>query len=441
MAALEVTIISLALPLMQDSFAGVETATLSWVFTAYSIGIASLLLLSGWAADLFGRKRLFLTGMVVFALGSLGSGAAQSVAWLIAGRVVQAAGGAMLFPAGLALVLAVFPAAKRQMAIGIWAAIGGLAGAVAPSLGALLINIFGWRSVFLINVPVAIVATVAGSLVLHESRAETASRRVDMVGVPCASFGVGILVLGVTQGREWGWASPAVIGSLTASVGLITFFVFRSRRHSAPLFDLSLFAIRSYRVALIGALLFSSAFFGSWVLLPTFIQRWWHWSVLETGLAVMPSSIISAVLAAPIGLVVDRFGHRWMVALGGLFGAVAMAGFALFMTPEPRLWVGLLLPSVFLGLSMAILFAMLVGAAMREVPPERYGMAGAGRTTSFQLAQAVGVAVGVAVVGQPLTADAAMSSYRLNWWISAALFAALFVLFLVAYPSPRRSRP
>lgn len=441
MVALEVTIISLALPEIQDAFAGVATATLSWVFTAYSIGVASLLLLSGWAADLFGRKRLFLCGMVVFAVGSLGSGAAQSVGWLIAARVVQSVGGAMLFPAGLALVLAIFPVAKRQMAIGIWAATGGLAGALAPSLGALLIEAFGWRAVFLINVPVAVVAALAGWRGLQESRAEGAVRKVDVVGVPCASLGVGALVLGITQGRDWGWASPAVVGSLALSVVMIAFFVFRSRRHPAPLFDLSLFAIRSYRVAVVGAALFSAGFFGSWVLLPSFIQRYWGWSVLQTGLAVMPSSIISAVLSAPIGSVVDRFGHRRVVALGGLLGAIAMTGFALLMTPQPRLWVGLLLPSVFLGLSMAILFAMLVGAAMREVPPARYGMAGAGRTTSFQLAQALGVAVGVAVVGRPLTADAAMSSYRLNWWISAGLFAALFVLFLVAYPSPQRSRP
>jgi len=231
-----------------------------------------------------------------------------------------------------------------------------------------------------------------------------------------------------------------VVATLAASVVLVALFVVRSRRHPDPLFDLSLFSIRSYRVAVVGSLLFSAAFFGSWVLLPSFIQRWWGWSVLKTGLAVMPSSVISAVLSAPIGSVVDRFGHRRVVAAGGLFGALGMGGFALFMRTEPRFWVGLFLPSVLLGLSMAVLFAMIVGAAMRDVPPVRFGMAGAGRTTAFQLAQALGVAVGVAVVGRPATPTAAISAYRANWLISAGLFALLGLLFALAYPArPGRS--
>ena len=133
MVALEVTVISLALPEIQDAFPGTEYSTLSWIFNAYSIGVASLLLVAGWASDLYGRKRLFLVGMTIFALGSLGAGTAQGINWLIGARAVQSIGGAMLFPSGLALVLAIFPAARRQMAIGIWAATGGMAGAFGPS--------------------------------------------------------------------------------------------------------------------------------------------------------------------------------------------------------------------------------------------------------------------------------------------------------------------
>jgi EmrB/QacA subfamily drug resistance transporter len=434
MVALEVTVISLALPDIQATFDGVGFATLSWIFNAYSIGVASLLLLSGWASDLLGRKRLFLIGMATFAVGSLGAGTAPSVGLLITARVVQSVGGALLFPSGLALILAVFPPARRQMAIGIWAATGGLAGAVGPSFGAFLIDVFGWRAVFLINVPVAVVAVVAGVRMLVESRAEVPNRRVDAVGVPLASLGVAALVVGIVQGRDWGWASPRVLAALIGGVVLFSLFIVRSRRHPAPLFDLGLLSIPSYRVGLGGALLFSAGFFGSWVLLPSFIQQWWEWSVLKTGLAVMPGSLIAACLSGPIGSVVDRFGHKRVVATGGMLGALGWLGFAVFMDSEPRFVVGLLVPNILLGLGMAVLFGMLVGASMRDVPPARYGMAGAGRTTTFQLAQSLGVAVGVAVVGRPVTAGAALSGYRVSWLLSAAMLAGVSVLFLAAYP-------
>jgi MFS family permease len=225
------------------------------------------------------------------------------------------------------------------------------------------------------------------------------------------------------------------VGALAAAVVLIVAFVARANHHPAPLFDLGLFRIRSYRVGLVGSLLFSAGFFGSWVLLPTFIQRWWDWSVLKTGFAVMPGSLIAAFLSGPIGSVVDRFGHRRVVALGGMLGALGWLGFAVFMRTEPNFLLGLLLPNVLLGLGMAVLFGMLVGASMRDVPAQRYGMAGAGRTTTFQLAQALGVAVGVAVIGQPVTASGALSSYRVMWLISAAMLAGVSVVFLLAYPS------
>ena len=335
MVALEITVISLALPEIGDAFPGTTTSSLSWIFSAYSIGVATLLLVAGWASDLLGRKRVFLTGMAIFATGSLLAGASPSIGMLISARALQSVGGAMLFPSGLALVLAIFPPSRRQFAIGIWAAMGGFAGAFGPSVGALLIQWLGWRAVFLINVPIAALAVPIGVRVLVDSRAEGATRNVDVVGAPLASLGVGALVLGISQGRDWGWSSPWVIGSLVLSALFTVGFVFRAQHHPAPLFDLALLKIPSYRVGLVGSLLFSAGFFGSWVLLPTFIQRWWGWSVVQTGLAFMPSSLISAVLSGPIGSRVDRFGHRRVVPVGAGLAAAGMACFALFMRTEP----------------------------------------------------------------------------------------------------------
>lgn len=169
----------------------------------------------------------------------------------------------MLFPSGLALVLAIFPPAQRQLAIGIWAAMGGLAGAMGPSLGAVLIQAFGWRAVFLFNVPLAALTIPFGWRTLLDSRAEGVPGHVDLISVPLASLGVGALVLAISEGRDWGWSSPAVLISLAVAAGFASAFVVRSKSHPAPLFDLSLFRIRTYRVALVGSVLFAGGFFGS----------------------------------------------------------------------------------------------------------------------------------------------------------------------------------
>ena len=156
MVAMELTIIALALPKIRAALAGATPAALSWVVNAYSIVVAALLLLSGWLADRYGRKRVFRTGLALFALGSVAAGASTSIGMLIAARALQAVGGSMQYPAGLALLLDAFPRSRHQTAIGTWGAVGGLAAAVGPALGAVLIEAFGWRAVFYVNVPVAL---------------------------------------------------------------------------------------------------------------------------------------------------------------------------------------------------------------------------------------------------------------------------------------------
>ena len=241
MVSLEITIISLALPDIRAAFPEASESALSWIITGYNIGVASLLLISGWLADRFGRKRVFLFGLAVFALGSLMAGAANSAELVIASRIVQSIGGAAQFPAGLALLLPAFPLAKRQLAIGTWGAMGGLAAAVGPSVGALLVDGFGWRVVFLVNVPVAVLALIVGARELDESVAEGVPSSVDLISVPLASIGVGAVILGIVQGEDWGWSSSQTVASFVVGAALIVVFVLRSRRHPAPLFDLELF--------------------------------------------------------------------------------------------------------------------------------------------------------------------------------------------------------
>ncbi len=436
MVSLEVTIISLAFGKIARAFPETSVGTLSWVFTAYNIGVASLLLISGWLSDTRGRRRCFLAGLVVFGAGSILSGAAVSAGLLIGGRLVQAVGGSLLFPAGLALVLEAFPPQRRQAAVGIWGISGGLAAAVGPTFGAMLVDAFGWRAVFLINVPVAIAGVVVGRWALTESTAPGVSRRVDLVGIPLASLSVGTLVLAIVQGDEWGYGSARTLAAVAVAVVLAAGFVARASRHPAPLFDLGLYRIRSYAVGSLGAVLFAVAFFGWLVQLPNFLQQAWGYSVLQAGFALAPGPALTTVLTPVFGRIVDRVGHRLLTAGCSAAGAIGLLWPALMADSSPNYVVAILPSTLLLGLSAGTGFAIMVGATVRDVPPQRFGMAGAGRTTAFQLAVALGVAIAVALVGRPGTPEALLEGHRSNWLLGAGLHLALAVLFLVAYPRP-----
>ena len=435
MVSLEITIISLALPEIRAAFPDASESALSWIITGYNIGVASLLLIAGWLADRFGRKRVFLFGLAVFSIGSLLAGVANSAEFLIASRIVQSIGGAAQFPAGLALLLPAFPIAKRQMAIGTWGAMGGLAAAVGPSLGALLVDGFGWRVVFLVNVPVAVVALIVGARELDESVAEGVPTSVDLISVPLASVGVGAVIFGIVQGEEWGWAAGGTVTAFVIGAVLIAVFVLRSRRHPAPLFDLSLFRLRTYAVANAGQVFFVSAFFAWLVILPTYIQSTWEWSVLRTGFAIAPSPLLSFVISPMAGRWADRNGNGPVLAIGGVAGAIGMSLHLWLTDTTPDYVVELLIPSIFIGIAAGCSFAMLVGGALRDVPPNRFGMAGAGRTTIFQLSIALGIAIAVTLVGRPDGPEAALDAVQLSWVFALACYVVQAGVFTFAYPA------
>ena len=436
MVSLEVTVISLAFRKIAAAFPGTSTGTLSWVFTAYNIGVASLLLISGWLSDTRGRKLCFLSGLFIFGSGSLLSGLSWSAGALIAGRLVQSVGGSLLFPAGLALVLTAFPPLKRQAAVGIWGIAGGLAAAVGPTFGAMLVEGFGWRAVFLINVPLAFLGIPFGLRVLTESRAEGVPRQVDLIGVPLASLSVGVLVLAIVQGDEWGYGSGRTIACVVASVVLAYGFVRRATGHSAPLFDLGLYRIRSYVVGSIGGVIFAISFFGWLVQLPNFLQSQWHYSVLRAGFALAPGPALTTVLTPVMGRVADRVGHRLLTTVCSSIGAVGLFWPVLFANLKPNYAFAILPQTLAMGFAAATGFAIMVGASMRDIPPQRFGMAGAGRTTAFQLGVALAVAICVAVVGRPAVGQAMLDAHRHNWTIGAMAMAALALLFAFVYPKP-----
>lgn len=434
MVSLEITVIALALPELRSAFSDTAESTLSWIITAYNIGLASLLLVAGWAADKFGRKRVFVIGLGIFAVGSLLSGLAPTVETLIGARVLQSIGGAMQFPSGLALLLAAFPPQRRQMAIGVWGAMGGLAAALGPPLGGLLVGLFGWRSVFLINVPVAMFAAVGGVAWLTESKGLSTPERVDLISIPFGTIGVGSIVLGIVKGTEWGLGSGRTLLTFAVGLVLIAAFVVRSSRHPSPLFDLGLFRTRSFSLGNLGSVFFVVAFFAYFVPLPSFIQEAWGWSVLETGLVIVPGPLLAAILSPQAGRLADRFGVEPVLTVGGLAGAASMLLHLLLTSVDPQPITGMILPGIALGVAAGCSFAMLVGATMRDVPPRRFAMAGAGRTTVFQLAIAMSIALAVAVVGRPAGAADHLEAIRIVWGLALVLFIAQAITFGVFFP-------
>ena len=433
MVAMEITVIALALPEIQHAFPGTSAAALSWVAGTYSLGVGALLLVAGWLADRHGRRRLFLIGLGAFIVGSIGSGAAPGVGVLIAARAVQSIGGAMLFPAGLALALAAFPRSRHQLAIGVWGAMGGLAAALGPSLGALLIAGFGWRSVFLVNIPVAVAAIIVGRRVLVESTGAMVARRVEVISVPLASVGVGAVILGMLQGTAWGWGSAATLGAFGAGIALIGAFVVRSLRHPEPLFPVRLFRLRSWTVGNAGAFLFCMAFFSMMVLLPSFVQERWGWSVVQTGLAIAPGPFLSFAISPPAGRLADRIGNAPIVMAGAAAGTVGMAWYRFALGAEPQLG-RLLVGGLLIGASAGLCFAPLTGATLRDVPGGMYATGGAGRTTIFQTSSAVAIAVGFTLLGRPDGPEAALAGYRRVWTLGVICYLGLLAVFALAYP-------
>ena len=442
MVSIELTIIALALPEIRASLPGSSTAAVSWVVNIYSIVVATLLLLSGWLADRYGRKRIFRAGLLIFAVGSLAAGAASSTGVLIAARVLQAVGGSMQYPAGMALLLTAFPQHRRQLAIGMWSAMAGLAAAIGPTVGGFLIGAAGWRAVFYVNVPIALVSLIVGARVLIESKAGSAAGKVDVIGVPLASLGVGAIILGFVQGDAWGWITAPTLGSFVVGVAMIATFVARSLHHPAPLFDLGLLRIRSFALGNVGTLFFCMGFFALLVPLPSFIQEVWGWSVTETGLTVAAGPVVSFLTSPQAGRLADRIGNAPILVVGSACGMIGLLWLLASTSTTPSL-AKLLGATLLIGVSAGTGFSQLVGAALRDVPADRYAMATAGRTTFFQLSVAIAIAMAFTLIGQPAGPDAELAAYQTVWAVCAGSYFCNLVLFGVIYPRRRllRLRP
>src|ERR1035437_5796992 len=299
MASLDLFIVNIAFPSIERSFHHASLGSLSWIFSGYAIVFAALLVPAGRWADAFGRKRAFLLGLAIFVLASVGCAVSPSIGWLIAARVVQAAGGALMLPTSLGLILPEFAPHERHSAIGAWAATGAIAAATGPPLGGLLVQA-DWRLVFLVNVPVGLLGLVFGARILSERR-EVGAHRPDLLGALTFIVAIGALVVAIVNGQDLGWASPRVMGLLVLTAILLPVIWWRSERPPSPLFEPAMLRVRSFSLALTASILFFAGFAAMLLSGVLFLTTVWHEDVLTAGLMLFPRPAGGGDLQRPLG--------------------------------------------------------------------------------------------------------------------------------------------
>jgi len=413
---LDATIVNIAFPDVRSSFAGSTLAGLSWILSAYAIVFAALLVPGGRLADVLGGRRLFVAGLGAFTTGSLLCATAPSVPLLVGARVLQAAGGAMLVPAGQLLVMAAFPPDKRMKVIGAMAGTAALAAALGPVLGGLMVDLGGWRLVFLVNVPIGLAALAFG-LRMPQPEPHPSSRRPDLAGSLLVVAAVGALALGAVQGPVWGWGDPRTLAAFAGSALLSPVLVWRSAVHAAPVLELALFRVRSFSAGNLGALLLGTSFFGLVLANSLYLTQVWDYSVLRAGLAIAPGPLASALAAFAAARFTDRIDPRRFVLPGALISTAAAVWLATRIGPE-RAFLSEWLPGMLLmGVGVGLGFATIVAVCVRELTPAQLGIGSGMSATTRQVGAVLGVAALVAILGPAPAAGA----YDSGWWAMAAI--------------------
>ena len=429
LVSLDVTILNVAFGSLLREFGTDTRRELTWLFSGYNIAYAATLLTAGRLADAYGRKKAFVRGLVIFAIGSALCGIAQNPEMLIAARVIQAIGGAILSPASLALVLPEFPVERRSAAIGIWGAVGGLSAALGPVIGGALIDIANWRWVFFVNVPVCLVAAAIGVRFLRESLDETARKHVDVPGALLAVLSVGLLALAIVQSDDWGWATPTTIGILAAAAIATAAFVVACKRSTTPVLDLRLLKLPFVTASTVAGLVFSAGFFAMIFVNTQWLQAVWGYGVLKSGWATVPGPFMAALVAAPAGRAAQRFGHGKVIGLGCFIFAASMACMNIFMVKEPSFWTHFFPYNIISGFGIGLSISTFSSAATAYLPHTRFAMGSALSNTSRQ----VGAALGLAIVGSLLTAavkskDVAHGVQQGWTYVSITIFLAGIVM-------------
>ena len=413
MAFVDESVVNVALPTIEADL-GTTLAAMQWVINAYTLCMSALLLIGGAAADRFGRRVLFLTGVITFTLASIGCGCAPEIATLIGARAVQGVGAALLIPCSLAIIGAAFEEQERGAAIGIWSGASALAAGAGPLLGGWLVDHLSWRAIFLINPLIAIPTLWIAVRRLPESADPSAHAALDWRGAALAFGGLGSVVYGLIAAAGVGWLAVRVIGPLAAGALLLLGLVLEERRSRAPMMPLRLFGSRSFGGVNLLTLFLYGALGGAFFLLPFLLIQAHGFSATAAGAVYLPFTLVLAVLSRWSGGLADRYGARRPLIIGPL---IAAGGFALLavLSGEQRYWV-YLVPMIVLGFGMAITVAPLTTTVINSVTQRETGVA----SGINNVVAAVASLLVIAVLGT-LVADSAVATARLVMSTAAAL--------------------
>jgi EmrB/QacA subfamily drug resistance transporter len=403
MVVLDVAIVNVALPSIKTDL-NFSQENLQWVITAYSILFGGVLLLGGRLADLLGRRRLFIAGILLFTVSSLLDGFAWSESSLIAFRSLQGLGAALVSPAALSMLTTLFREGReRNVALGIWGAVSGSGGAAGVLLGGALTSAFNWSWIFFINVPVGLLVLGLSPVLLRESRADLDHRHFDAAGAASITGGLMVLVYAMTRATQHGWVTAETIGLLVAAAVLIVGFVVIELRSKAPLLPMRIFRLRSLTASNVSGLLLGGAIFAQFFLLTLYMQQVLHYSALKTGVAYIALTLTIIAFSGVAQALVTRLGVRRVLSTGMAVSAVGLVLYAQLPVDGHYFWN--LFPAFLLsGVGLALAFVPMSIGALSGVTAADAGVASGLINTSQQIGGAIGVAVAT-TIATTLTAN------------------------------------
>jgi EmrB/QacA subfamily drug resistance transporter len=421
LANLDLFIVNVGLPSIARDFKGTSLEDMSWILNGYAIIYAALLVFFGRLAERHRRNQSFLLGVALFTAASAACAVANSVETLVAFRLVQAAGAALMTPTSLGLLLAVFPPDRRGSAVRTWTAIGGLAAALGPVVGGILVTV-NWRWIFLVNVPIGLMALLIGWRKLPHIPGHDAPRP-SFWAAALVTGGIGALTFGIVKVNDWGWGSAGIGASFVTAAVLLGLFTSHCLRSSNPFVDPGLFRNPQFTGAVLVMAPYSAAFGAMLLSIALWEQTAWGWSALKTGLAIAPGPLLVPITSLLVaGRLIQRFGATPVITAGIFFFASGLIAWAIMMGLEPSAAV-VVMGMVPTGIGVGLAFPTLMGVSASALPSSSFATGSGVINMIRQAALAVGVAIFVAIIGSPTSPAARLASFHRGWWIMAAITA------------------